>query len=199
MFKTPFHFLALTLSLATLPACVALVPATVAQLEALDPLTVDPAQIDLALILPQGVDTQRGSARLVLEAQNLSPDGNEQAREVIVLQERPATVVGFGVPQGAQAKVFRIAETDWRRMRAFQARVAEWKAAAGPGRSGSGSFNVSVSGCRLGDGPTSEAVASILIRAGEGRDFQPLIREASLRKVFGPVAFAALLPCDGAQ
>ncbi|MFZ1345406.1 MAG: hypothetical protein WAS32_00645, partial [Tabrizicola sp.] len=47
-------------------ACTAIVPSTAARLASFDPLTANPAVIELVVILPPGLAVSPGSARLEL-------------------------------------------------------------------------------------------------------------------------------------
>ena len=56
------------LAVLALSACSAIVPSTAARLAALDPLTADPAALELVVILPSGLAVTPGSATLDLSA-----------------------------------------------------------------------------------------------------------------------------------
>jgi hypothetical protein len=182
-------FRALIASLA-LSACAAIVPSTAARLAGFDPLTVDPAAIELVVILPPGLSVNPGSARLELVAVR----GDERREGSFRLADRPATL-GSGVPSGASGRRFAIAEADIPRMRALQADIAVWK------RTGdaTGSLGLGIGGCAVGAGPAAEAQGSVLIRVTAEGPFLPLIDKARLADLLGAEVLAAIKPCKGAE
>lgn len=183
------------LSLGCLPlvlsACAQMVPATMAQLGAMSPLTADPGQIEVVLILPPGLDVPPGAARLAAKA---TRDG-ETLEGQYALATDTVPLANVDLPKGAQALRFRLTSADAERMRAFQAQAGAWEAADPRGTSGS--ISVALSGCRLGDGPQPDARASVLIRTAPDGPLLPLFRDAPLREVIGAATLDALPPCDG--
>jgi hypothetical protein len=180
---------ALTASLA-LTACASIVPSTAARLAGFDPLTADPAAIELVVILPPGFTVSPGSARLKLSAVR----GPERREGSFLLEDRPAAQ-GFEVPPGASARRFAIADADIPRMRALQADIAAWKR-EGEAR---GSLGVGMGGCAVGDGPAAEARGSVLIRVTTDGPFLPLIDDGKLADLLGADVLAAIKPCQGAE
>jgi hypothetical protein len=181
--------LALTLGLA-LTACSAIVPGTAARLSALDPLTADPAALELVVILPPGLAVSPGSAKLELSAVRGSEHRNGNFR----LADRPAAP-GLDAPEGATARHFAIADADVERMRALQSEIAAWK------REGAakGSLGLGIGGCAIGDGPAPDATGSVLIRVREDGPFLPLIAEGKLADLLGAEVLAAIKPCQAAE
>lgn len=183
----------LLLSLFGLAACASLVPSTLAQLQALDPLSADPAEIQVALILPPGLAVAPGSAQLTLAVTRQS----ETLNEAFALVAEPAAVSGVTAPVGATAQIFHLAEADVRRMRDAQAKAAAWETEDPDGTQGS--LAVGLGGCGVGAGPSPQARASVLIRTGADRPFLPLIRDAQVRELIGPALFDAIKPCETRQ
>lgn len=178
------------LALLALSACSSLVPSTAARLAALDPLTADPAALELVVILPPGLAVSPGSAKLELSADR----GTEHRSGSFALADRPVTG-GFAVPKGGTARGFAIAVSDVDRMRALQAEIAEWK------RDGAarGSLGLGIGGCAIGAGPEPDAKGSVLIRLRADGPFLPLIAEGKLADLLGPEVLAAIKPCQGAE
>jgi hypothetical protein len=191
--RRPFLFGIVVVGFAALGACSSLVASTAARLAAMDPLTADPAAIEVALILPPGLQVVQGGATLSIEAQR----GDKVEMGQFVLQEQPMQIVGIAVPDGARAITLRITPDDVPRMRATQARIAAWDSDGAA--KAKGSFGVGLNACALGDGPSDSAVASLLIRTEAGAPFEPLVRGARLREVLGQQVFDAILPCEGAR
>lgn len=173
-----------------LGACSAIVPSTAARLAALDPLVADPAGIGLVVVLPPGLAISPGSARLELQAAR----GTEALKGSFQLKDR-ALPGAEGLPEGATARGFAIAEADIPRMRALQAEIAEWKRAG----AAKGSLGIGIGGCAVGDGPAPDAVGSVLIRLSADSAYLPLIQDGSLADLLGPETLAAIKPCIGAE
>jgi hypothetical protein len=178
------------LAVLALSACSALVPSTAARLAALDPLTADPAALELVVILPSGLAVTPGSATLELSADR----GAEHKGGSFQLADRPVPA-GLTLPVGATARGFAIADTDVERMRALQAEIAGWK------REGAakGALGLGIGGCSVGDGPAPDATGSVLIKVREGGAFLPLIADGKLADLLGPEVLAAIKPCQAAE
>jgi hypothetical protein len=173
-----------------LAACSAIVPSTAARLALLDPLTADPAQIELVVFLPPGLAVSPGSARLELAATR----GDESLKGAFTLADRGVDdeVV---VPRGATARGFGLAPADAEKMRALQSRIATWKR-EGPAK---GSLGLSLDGCAVGAGPAADARGTVLIRITRGGPLLPLIQDGSLAELLGSEVLAAIKPCKGAE
>jgi hypothetical protein len=178
------------LGLLALSACSALVPSTTARLSALDPLTADPAALELVVILPPGLAVSPGTAKLELSAVR----GAEHKSGSFTLADRPAAP-GIDLPQGATARGFTIADKDIDRMRALQAEIAGWK------REGAakGSLELGIGGCAVGDGPAPDATGSVLIKFREDGPYLPLIADGTLSDMLGAELLAAIKPCQAAE
>jgi len=180
----------LVLSALFVSACTAVVPSTAARLAAFDPLTADPAAIELVVILPKGLSVTPGSARLDFGAVR----GTESRKGSFVLQDIAAPT-GISVPEDGSARVYALKDEDVETMRALQVEIAEWKR-EGPAK---GSLGLGIVGCAVGDGPAANAVGSVLIRMKEAGPFLPLIREGKLADLLGADVLAAIQPCKGGQ
>ena len=168
------------------------VPAmTAARLAAVDPLTADPGQIELAVVLPPGMNPLPGTARLVLHA-----EGAGQRRDAEYL------LVGRAVPQdvpvagGAHVLAYGLSAADAGKMRALQAEVAGWRAAR---QRGQAALGVALGGCRVGAGPAPDAEGAVYIRLAADGGFLPLLGPARLSDMLGADAMAGLAPCSAAQ
>jgi hypothetical protein len=173
-----------------LGGCSALVPSTAARLASLDPLTADPAAIEVVAVLPPGFAVTPGSARLELMAER----GAERLAGSFRLDDRPAGT-GLDLSPGATAQRFAIAAGDIDRMRRLQADIAGWKR-EGEAR---GSLGIGLGGCAVGDGPQSDARGSVLIRVSADGPFLPLIDDGKLSDLLGPDMLAAIKACQGAE
>ena len=174
-----------------LAACAQMVPSTVAQLGTMNPLTADPGQIEVVLILPKGLEVPPAAARLAVMARR----GDDALNGQYLLANDPAPTEGIEAPADTQARRFRLTTADAERMRAFQAQAGAWEAADPKGTSGS--ISVALGGCLLGQGPGPDARASVLIRTAPQGPLLPLFRDAPVRRVIGAAAFDALPPCAG--
>jgi hypothetical protein len=107
------------LALRLLCACASVLPTTAARLVAFDPVTVDPGEIEVAVILPQGLAATPGSARLELGA----PRGSEHLQGSFVLQDIPAEAA-VTAPKGSTARIFLLTETNADRMQGLPRQIA---------------------------------------------------------------------------
>lgn len=183
MFR-PFPFAASLV----LAACSAIVPSTAARLASFDPLTADPAAIELAVILPPGLAVSPGSATLELSADR----GAQHRSGTFRMADHAAPDIA--VPAGATARGFVIAEADVARMRALQTEIAGWKATG----AAKGSLGLGIGGCAIGEGPAPDATGSVLIRVRKNGPFLPLIADGRLVDLLGPEVLAAIKPCQSA-
>ncbi len=173
----------------SLSACASLVPSTAARLAALDPTTADPAQIEVALILPPGLQITPGGAVMTLSARR----GDQTLGDSFTLEPRPAP--GVDAPPGATVVGFGLAPADLARMRALQARIAAWKAEG----KGQGALSVGLGGCAVSGGPSPDGTGAVLIRLADNSPFRPLIRPTPLSQLLGPDVIAAIQPCSRAE
>lgn len=185
-----FRFHTTILTSLALASCTSIVPSTAARLAAMDPLTADPAALELVVVLPPGLAVTPGSAKLELSADR----GAEHKSGSFRLAEGPAAA-GVAVPEGGSARGFVIADADVPRMRALQAEIAEWK------REGAakGSLGMGLGGCAVDGGPAPDAKGSVLIRVQEGGPFLPLVADGKLSDLLGAEVLAAIQPCKGAE
>jgi hypothetical protein len=167
-------------------ACASVVPTTAARLAMLDPLTADPAAIQVAVILPPGLAVKPGSATLEFGATR----GTESLNGSFALKDVPATP-GVTAPLGSTARIYALTEVDAARMRRLQAQIAVWKDEG----AAKGSLGLGIGGCATGPGPAPDATGSVLIRLTEDVPFLPLIREGRLADLLGPDVLAAIQPC----
>lgn len=173
-----------------LAACASVVPSTAARLAAMDPLTADPAAIQLVVILPEGLSVTPGSARLEFGATR----GAESRNESYVLTDTAAPA-GLAVPESSLARVYALKDEDAESMRALQGEIAAWKQDGGA----KGSLGLGIGGCAVGAGPAPDAVGSVLIRVREGGPFLPLIQGGKLADLLGAEVLDAIQPCKGRQ
>lgn len=173
-----------------LSSCSAIVPSTAARLGSLDPLTADPAAMEMVVLLPAGLAVIPGSAKLELSAER----GSDHLAGSFQLTDQPVTS-GFDLPPGVTARRFSLAEPDVGRMRELQDQIATWK---GQGNA-KGSLGLGVGACVIGQGPRADARGSVLIRVKEDGPLLPLIADASLADLLGPEVFKAIKPCNGGE
>ena len=173
-----------------LSACSAIVPSTAARLAAFDPLTADPAGIELLVILPPGLSVRPGTAKLEFGAVR----GTESRKGSFALADRPVTT-GLDLPDGATARHYALTPADAQAMRALQAEISAWK------RDGTaqGALGLGVDGCATGAGPAPDATGSVLIRLEDKAAFLQLIDQGKLADLLGAAALAAIKPCNGAE
>jgi hypothetical protein len=180
------------LSVLVLAGCSYVPASTVARLAAIDPLAADPAQIELAVVMPAGMNPLPGTAKMTLhtEAAGQTRDAEFALEERGLPQNGPQ---GVPVPAGAHAKAYGLSATDVARMRALQAEIA-----AGPGASeGRAALGVGLGGCKQGAGPAPDAAGAVYVRLAADGSFLPLLGPAPLTAMLGAGAVAGLAPCPG--
>ncbi len=151
--------------LVVLGACADFVPETLRAVEAVDPLTVDPADIALRLSLPDGVAVLPGSARLQMSARQET--GDSIAQEFILQFEQD---------------VLAVAPRDHAALRALQAQITAWKAEDPDGTKGS--LSMFFDPC-LANGPLPpDARASVAIRLAADGTFLPLVTDGDVTQLF---------------
>lgn len=183
------------LVLSFLAACSSLVPATVAQLQAVSPAEVDPAAIEVAILLPAGLQPQPQTAVLSLAARRT--DTGEVAALDVILAERTIALAGVEVQPDETVFAYRVAEADVARVRVQQAQINAWEAAAPEATEGS--LSVGLGACRVGNGPVRDAAGAVYIRMAEGAPMMPLVRRAPIAALVGAAAMASIGPCVTAQ
>ncbi len=176
-------------------ACSSLVPTTVAQLQAISPAEVDPAAIEVAILLPAGLQPQPQTAVLSLAGRRT--DTGEVATMDVILAERTLTLEGVEVQPGERVFAYRVAEADVARVRAQQARVNAWEAVAPEATEGS--LSVGLGACSVGNGPVQDAAGAVYIRMATDAPMLPLIRRAPIARLIGAAAMESIGPCATAQ
>jgi hypothetical protein len=166
------------LALVLLAGCASFIPATVARLAAMSPLEADPADIAVAVDLPEGLDLTADGVTLTFEATNDAT--GESFREELPLEQRGDVTTVVSVPAADQP-----------RLRAFQARARDWENTVGA----SGSISVVILPCLAGDGPAADATVDISVRLAADGPFLPLVRGGALSEVADVAEIAQLPAC----
>jgi hypothetical protein len=170
---------------ALLSGCASVVPGTVARLQAVDPLTADPAGIVLAIDLPEGLAVGPEGARMTLDVTTGA------GREVLALPLR--TDGAEGLPEGDGAVIaLALPEAEAARMRALQARL---RGSDG----GRVALGIGISGCTVGAGPAADARGAAWIRLAPDDPFRPLLRPVRIADLLGDGAMAGLRPCPSSR
>lgn len=172
-----------------LSACSYVAPTTAAKLATVDPLTADPAQIEVAVLFPPGLQATPDTAKLQVKAAG----GRDQLDGTFTLAEH-GTGPGPKAKAGSQMVIYGITPADAAQMRDWQSQVARWNA-DGAGKS-TGSLGVAIEACTVNGGPAEDAEGSVLIRLEKAGDFLPLIHAAPLSHLLGAEIMAAIKPCN---
>ncbi|MEP5154500.1 hypothetical protein [Planktotalea sp.] len=168
------------LSVLLLSACTSLVPSSAILLNQVSPYEADPAGFAVSLILPEGLEITEGSAQLTFSARNTETD------EIL---ETPLILERLKI-EGA---IFHIAPKDLAALRETQSTAREWKAVDEDAVKGS--LAVTIEPCKLGDGPATDAVASVAIRMSEDGAFLPLINNGPISAIIRQDALPEMKPC----
>lgn len=167
-----------------LSACSNLVPSTALRLNALSPIEADPADIAVAINLPEGLEIIPNSAQLMMAIRR--SDTGEAREGVFVLERVPA-----------QLAVFRVATEDRDALRDLQATARHWKLENDD--ASNGSLSVTLAPCKMGEGPAVDASASLSIRLTEGGAFLPLIQNGPVSAVVKPEQLRDMGPCESVR
>lgn len=164
------RFLVLTATLAV-AGCTSLVPGTLRDLAGTSPLTVDPQEISAAIELPMGVAIADGGANLFLGAKR-SDTGQEIGRNFLLIADSETD---------NGRVIFAIAPADIPEVQKLQTEISEWKSAAPDATEGT--LSVSITACRVGDGPQPNATVSVYISMDNEGSFRPLVQAAPIASV----------------
>lgn len=157
-----------------LTGCTSLVPATLARLNNFSPLTVDPAALQAAVTVPEGVTVPMGGATMLLEATR--SDLGETVSTTFVLDQK----------ETGEYLVFAVAPKDVPAFRTLQRTIRTWEEIAEDETTGS--FGVDVTLCKVGDGPAEDATFSVFVQADDG-GLMPILRDAPVSEVIESGAF----------
>ncbi|PTX57991.1 hypothetical protein C8N43_2666 [Litoreibacter ponti] len=172
----------LSLAVFALTGCSALVPSAVARLYQVSPLEADPADLAVALVLPDTLDVKSRSAKITFVAERA--DTGETSNGVYTLRVRSG--------DGGQT-VFDIADADRDDLRRQQTLIRGWKQTSGDATSGS--VSVTFEGCSVGAGPSQDDTVSVLLRTQADGDFFTLVRNASVADALDVLELTTIDPC----
>ena len=163
-------------------ACSSFSPMAMVRLAALSPLDVDPANIAVALSLPEGITLPPGSATITMSASQ--SELGKTSDERYVLDARADTNA---------STVYQIARSDLSRFRDQQALISTWKEADPDATKGS--FSVDLTGCSTGDGPQPEGKVTVSMRTSSDGAFFPVIQNLPWSKVLSETDLPDLPAC----
>lgn len=170
------------LTVIILSGCTGIVPSTAARLNALDPLTADPADMAVALELPNGLGVLPDSVKLLLGAENATR--GKTSGEWVLSETTDAE---------GRLK-YAIAAQDQSELRAIQAQVRGWEAADPDGTEGY--LSVAIGGCRTVPAEKLQnARGSVFIALSPDAPMMPLFRNAPITKVLSDQDLADMPPC----
>lgn len=153
-----------------LSACSAVVPSGIAKLYQLTPLESDPADLAVALDLPESVRIKPGTAQISFNAKR--SDTGQSSDGAYELEHR----------QDANGlTILAVAQEDQAPLRAQQAMIRDWEAENEEATSGS--ISVGFEGCKATEDLDLQDEVSVLLRTQEDGRFFHLIRDAPLSDV----------------
>lgn len=176
------RFPLLLLAALALSGCSSIVPSSVARLYQVSPLEADPADLAVALDLPETVQVRPGSAKISFSARR--SDTGQTSDGVYTLRMRKGT---------AGQSVFDMAAADIPTLRRQQALIRGWEEEDGDATSGS--VSVTFEGCRIGTGPTPDDTVSVLLRTQADGSFFPLVRDATITDALNVLKLDAIERC----
>jgi len=158
-------------------ACSTVVPSTVLQLQGVDPLTADPADIALQVVLPEGVALPEAAGTLDLRA-----------------ELRSGSVLAGQFPIKRVGSVLQVADGAHDNLRALQAEIGTWKAADPDGTAGR--LSVDLEPCLASDAVPNDATLSVAIRLEADGPFLPLLKDAPIADALNEQADYDLRRCS---
>ncbi|MDX8352836.1 hypothetical protein [Cognatiyoonia sp. IB215182] len=161
-----------------LAGCTSIVPTTAMRLNNLSPTTADPADMAVALTLPEGIDVQPGSAMLTFAV--IRSDLDQTAKGTFRLVR--------------EGDVYAIAPSDHATLRALQATAWQWEAENASATQGS--LAITLAPCLRGAGPSDDARVNVAIRLAQDGAFLPLVRNAPLSAVTSAEQLGDVPQCD---
>lgn len=161
-----------------LGGCASVVSDTAKQLEALNPLSADPADLALRAHLPDGLAVAPGSAKLTLSA---TQRGGQAVTQSFSLRQ--------------MGTVLDVDPSEHEPLRALQAQVRAWKMQDPDGTSGS--LSVYLEPCFFEEKAPIDGTVSVDIRLAAKGPFLPLLRNVPMAQVSRKLAQTGLRRCSG--
>jgi len=178
------------LMLCALAGCTTMPVTTMVKLARTDFTTVDPAELRIAVKLPQGLRPRPQGVRLRLIV-TVDEVKQEQAFVLADLDNADELLSLAGeLSKGYAIYAFRLDPADLPRLLAMRAEMLERKARGGRG---SLTLNVAAEACRTGPLPKVTLLTTFL-RTDRGGDFFALTRDVDLRKIVPTETGAELIP-----
>lgn len=156
---------------------------TIQRLTNLSPLEDDPADYEVVVDLPEGLDIRPGGARFTLAAEHVDTRAVSQATYVLARRESQDGRI-----------LFRIAESDLNRLRGQQALIREWEDETN-GRT-QGQFGMDVDACKSGSGPDLNAPFTVSLIAEPGGAPRRLVGPTPVGQILTVVERDKLLLAD---
>ena len=176
-----------------LTACIGVTPQGAASLARFDPLTADPAGMRFAVDAPAAIRIRPGDITLTIAhkgGNGIAPFSTTFHPEIIEAQPEGLP----SVATGQHLTVAAFSPADQALLRAEQARVRTFKAAA----PGGGTVSVGATGCLQGEPPARPARVTIYMRTETSGDFVPVTKIADLDALLrANGGIGAMPPCDG--
>lgn len=166
-----------------LAGCGSVVPRTAMMLNAMNPLTTDPAALAVSVDLPPGLGIIDDSVTFGVDASN--PDRGIRTGQWVLFEDRDVEYR----PQ------YRFSDEDAEGLRGLQRELAVWEAEDPQGTQGSFSVNVGV--CR--DVPAealADARGSLFISMDPDQPPMPLVRNGPINRLVNTDTLEALPPCE---
>lgn len=164
-------------TLLALSACGYVDPALLGQVDALDPLSVDPADVAVKVIWPE--DSPYGLSSSFLSLKAARADGAQVE----------------GVFELAQSdNVFAIAADDYARFRALQKRIRTWEAEDPEGTKGS--LSIASQPCLKGPVLGDPGSFDVNLRLRAGGEFLPLLRDVPVLEGVDHLTTEDIAPCQ---
>ncbi|MBL4787203.1 MAG: hypothetical protein JKY49_17475 [Cohaesibacteraceae bacterium] len=156
---------------------------TMYKLRNFDPLTIDPAAIEIAVSLPGSIHLTKDNFRIVLGGSSKLHENSilENFRLVEIANYAGSRKAGLLPAPGLHYQIFSIAPLDIERFNATRTTVGQWKLSDNAGTTGK--FNVDITGCIDGILLPGPLLAATWLKPGPDARFIRLTNNIDLRKI----------------
>jgi len=191
------RYLLILYLLVPLSACGHVPVTSLLKLSSVDLLTIDPANISVAVLMPPGVRVRENGSKLAISSKNTGDSSLDRNQEFVLAGTDFSAGVpghhGLPTPAGGQSlSLFMIAGEDLVRMRLLQREIAGQKARNPDAVKGA--LSVSAAGCLTGSLPNGPLPVTTFMRTARSEPFIVLTRAIDLKSVIPPEKIASELP-----
>lgn len=178
-----------------LAGCAHMAPSTAMHLVNFDPLRADPAEISVALLLPDSLLLHDNDVVLTLQHQDKAQSSTLQQSFLLkVIDAGTNPIDGLQAKPGQRLQLAKASVADVSRLRTLQLAVQQQQSESSRGNSGALTIGVQ-GGCATRPLGNTPLLASIFIRTDKSSRYYSLYTDMDLRKTFGNAVIAKVPAC----